>query len=78
MGGQFIVAFACLFMTVASVPLPLATEDTVEQEAYSVIYDGPAGKHVQFGEPGKAVRGYYTQVCLICIYYLRDDSSIFV
>lgn len=29
---------------------------------YTVLYDGPDGSHLQTGEPGKAVKGFYTQV----------------
>lgn len=27
---------------------------------YTINVDGPEGRHVQMGEPGKAVSGYYT------------------
>ena len=61
------MAFACLVVAAASVPLPAATNpvDTTFSDlgsTYTVLYDGPAGRHVQSGEPGRAVKGFYTQV----------------
>ena len=38
-------------MSVASAPT---------KTQYTINIDGPDGRHVQMGEPGKAVSGYYT------------------
>jgi len=44
------VILICIVTTVTSAPT----------SQYTINIDGPEGRHVQMGEPGKAVSGYYT------------------
>lgn len=38
---------------------PFASNQPESDDPYTIMYDGPDGRHVQKGEPGKAVYGYY-------------------
>jgi hypothetical protein len=59
------MAFACFVAAAAvaaSPDLPAGTNPAEDVGNYTVLYDGPDGSHLQTGEPGKAVKGFYTQV----------------
>lgn len=46
----------------ASPDLPAGAKNPAVEDVdnYTVLYDGPDGSHLQTGEPGKAVKGFYT------------------
>jgi hypothetical protein len=67
------MAFACFVAAAAmGADLPAGVKNPAAQDVgnYTVLYDGPDGSHLQTGEPGKAVKGFYTQVP-----YLTTDVS---
>ncbi|XP_057367821.1 uncharacterized protein LOC130688832 [Daphnia carinata] len=57
-----LMAFACFVVAAEASDLPAGRNPVEDAGNYTVLYDGPAGRHVQSGEPGRAVKGFYTQV----------------
>ena len=49
-----------LVVIVASLPVPQETQQSPAVPAYVIMYDEKDGRHVQMGEPGKSVSGYFT------------------
>ena len=86
------MAFACLVAAAAAVAadLPAGAKNPAAQDVgnYTVLYDGPDGSHLQTGEPGKAVKGFYTQVpsynscfklfnrCLSCFFCIFNSKKL--
>jgi hypothetical protein len=58
------MAFACFVAAAVVADFPAGANPAAAEDVgnYTVLYDGPDGSHLQTGEPGKAVKGFYTQV----------------
>lgn len=56
------MAFACFVVAAVTSDPPAGSNPVEETGNYTVLYNGPEGSHWQTGEPGKAVKGFYTQV----------------
>ena len=56
---NLIFFFVMLYKVVVSCILAIASSGVIDPK-YTIYDNGPNGMHVQMGEPGKAVSGYYT------------------
>lgn len=61
------MAFACFVAAAEASDLPAGRNPVEDAGNYTVLYNGPEGSHLQTGEPGKAVKGFYTQVSSFAI-----------
>ncbi|KAK4025559.1 uncharacterized protein LOC116928105 [Daphnia magna] len=57
-----LMAFACFVAAAEASDLPAGRNPVEDAGNYTVLYNGPEGSHLQTGEPGKAVKGFYTFV----------------